>query len=878
MKSKELLIFVGYSSDARDEALAIKELKPLLQENLKRLNHVAERSNYSDVEMFDWESDAAVGVGGQGFAITPYIQRAVIAIFVFKHRIGPVTWQELESFRSRRIEERIPIFTLFCDKPPYEQMGNFECARAWTEVLERKLALTAEWSNQDSRSITPLPHYRDKQDLQDIVRTRLTALFPTLLVPSTPSTDTEPLSDESPSNGNFLDTSSHASDYDPAAVSQYRSLLRADSAVLYPHELAPDDFLRKAGYLRERGLTIAGALLFNSTPSRLIPSAIVRCTVYEGTTKATARRWNNCQGPLLTQIVEARDFIAQNVRRREVPVETSMKSSTIYEYPMVCVREILANAVCHRDYEDKERLTYVTVYEDRLEIQSPGVWVSRDLEIGKPYSLSTLKGSSVQRNMRLAHSISSVGMMEGEGSGIPSAVVDCASCGAPDPVVELRDGYVCVTIYPRADWDLANAEPVVPAALKQEITPAPSRLQKQPQSQPRPPQKPVTLFDDRAAAVGAIVGQSPSLRRALEQLYTAASSNSTVVITGETGTGKELFARALHQLSGRRAGPYVMVNCGTLASELAPSTLFGHERGAFTGATSSRPGLFEKAHGGTIVLDEIGLLPLDIQAKLSGVLDTREILRLGSNRTLRVDVRVVATTNVDLRLSVEEGRLREDLLYRLNVLAVDVPALRDRLEDIPLLAEAFLTRFHSDHPALPARPLTLSSTSLELAQGYRWPGNVRELHNVLARASTLTTGPVIELHREDLLDAYFHPSIAEHQASSKVRRGEVIVAGVGSYSENMSAERGLYVVVQNDVGNQHSRLTIVLPITEVGTRKLYPVHVMLEPDEGGVSSESFVDCGQLYTIRQTRIRRVLGSVTQKTLENITQALKISLGF
>jgi uncharacterized protein YjbI with pentapeptide repeats len=229
--------------------------------------------------------------------------------------------------------------------------------------------------------------------------------------------------------------------------------MRAEARLTFPVELTDAEFLRRAGYVNDGKLTTAGVLLFTSRPYKTIPSALIRCTKYDGINKAAARSRRNSDGSLLAQILEARDFIAENTGSREKPVESSMQSHTIYQYPMVCVREVLANAVCHRDYEDQERITYVTIFTDRIEIKSPGRWVNDGLGVNQTIPLSKLASESIQRNIRLAHAISSVDMMEMEGSGIPSSIQDCLLNRAPEPSVTLRDGYVVVTIYPRVDWD-----------------------------------------------------------------------------------------------------------------------------------------------------------------------------------------------------------------------------------------------------------------------------------------------------------------------------------------------------------------------------------------------------------------------------------------
>ena len=253
----------------------------------------------------------------------------------------------------------------------------------------------------------------------------------------------------------------------------------------------------------------------------------------------------------------------------------------------------------------------------------------------------------------------------------------------------------------------------------------------------------------------AIVGESRALRAVLRQASRVAPVETTVLITGETGTGKELIARAIHQASGRRARPFVAINCGAIAQGLVESELFGHERGAFTGALQRRIGRFEMAEGGTLFLDEVGELPLETQVKLLRVLQEREFERVGSTRPQAVDVRVIAATHRDLEADVAEGRFRADLYYRLNVFPLRMPSLRERAGDIPLLARHFLQQLQRKL----AKPLKgIAEESLERMQGYRWPGNIRELHNVLERAAVVADGLIVELAPGDCGGSHLHDS------------------------------------------------------------------------------------------------------------------------
>jgi len=239
-----------------------------------------------------------------------------------------------------------------------------------------------------------------------------------------------------------------------------------------------------------------------------------------------------------------------------------------------------------------------------------------------------------------------------------------------------------------------------------------------------------------------IVGSSSGLQRVLASVARVASADSTVLILGETGTGKELIARAIHRSSRRSSRAFIRVDCGAIPASLLASELFGHEKGAFTGAIQRRIGRFESADGGTIFLDEVGELPLETQAALLRVLQEREFERVGSNRSIPVDVRVVAATNRDLRDEVARGKFREDLYYRLNVFPVEVPALRDRAEDIPLLVEYFVQRFAKKSGK---RLKDVDRRTMDLVRSYEWPGNVRELQNVVERSVILSDGDTFSI-------------------------------------------------------------------------------------------------------------------------------------
>ncbi len=233
-----------------------------------------------------------------------------------------------------------------------------------------------------------------------------------------------------------------------------------------------------------------------------------------------------------------------------------------------------------------------------------------------------------------------------------------------------------------------------------------------------------------------IIGQSKVMRGIFSQILKVAPTDATVLITGESGTGKELVAQSIYQHSLRKEGPFIKLNCVAIPEGLLESELFGHEKGSFTGATTQKRGKFELAHGGTILLDEIGDMPLTTQAKLLRVLQEKEFERVGGTKPIRVDIRIIASTNKNLMKLVQEGRFREDLFYRLNVFALHLPPLRDRRDDVPSLAQNFVETA--------PKPAEISPGALQTLMGFNWPGNVRELKNVIERAAVMAENGVIE--------------------------------------------------------------------------------------------------------------------------------------
>ena len=246
----------------------------------------------------------------------------------------------------------------------------------------------------------------------------------------------------------------------------------------------------------------------------------------------------------------------------------------------------------------------------------------------------------------------------------------------------------------------------------------------------------IEILPSDKESLGAMTGRSTVMREIFGLIERIAPTDATVLIEGETGTGKDMIARTLHQLSRRAQGPFIVVDCGAVAGTLIESELFGHEKGAFTGATATRQGAFELASGGTVFLDELGELSLDLQPKLLRVIEQRELRRVGGSKTIKVDLRILAATRKDLRNEVEKGKFREDLYFRLNVVPIVSPPLRERREDIPLLVEQFIQQLTGEVGGLEVSPQTMAALG-----AHDWPGNVRELRNVIERALALGSDP-----------------------------------------------------------------------------------------------------------------------------------------
>ncbi len=318
----------------------------------------------------------------------------------------------------------------------------------------------------------------------------------------------------------------------------------------------------------------------------------------------------------------------------------------------------------------------------------------------------------------------------------------------------------------------------------------------------------------RANSFGEIIGRSSRMRQVFDLIIQAAPSRTTILISGESGTGKELVARALHQNSTRADRAFVTVNSGNLPPDLLESNLFGHVKGAFTGAMYPKKGLFELADKGTIFFDEIGNIPVETQAKLLRVIQEREFMRLGGVETIKVDVRIIAATNVDLRRMMEDGRFREDLYYRLHVITVQLPPLRERRDDVPLLVQHFLEKYGEENQK---KSLEITPEALDLLLDYDWPGNVRELENAIERAVVLSTGP-------PRIDTELVPEHVRNSKRFQIPQFVVPPEGI-SYREAESAfQRGLIESALEAAGGVQKRAAELLQIKPTTLNEMIKRH------------------------------------------------------
>jgi DNA-binding NtrC family response regulator len=327
------------------------------------------------------------------------------------------------------------------------------------------------------------------------------------------------------------------------------------------------------------------------------------------------------------------------------------------------------------------------------------------------------------------------------------------------------------------------------------------------------------LRETLAAHTPDILGESPAIRRVIDTAKKAALSNATILLLGESGTGKEVFANAIHRWSGRRDKPFIIVNCVALSEHLLESELFGHEKGAFTGAHQAKKGKFELAHGGSVFLDEIGDMPAALQAKLLRVLQDHRFERVGGTQPIHADIRIIAATNRDLGSAVRDGRFREDLYYRLNVVSLTLPPLRERREDVPVLARHFVAAYAAETKK-PVRGFT--AEAMDLLMGHPWPGNVRELANAIERAVVLYGGP--EIGPEDLV-------LTRPTAPSGVALLSLSAAGRNFYGQVEAFKQNIIKTALTETGGNQTKAAELLGLQRTHLVKLLRALKIREPQD-----------------------------------------------
>lgn len=455
--TRELLIFIGHSSDATKEVEAIYSLEGEFQKFLRR--HVKNLDcTTSSIKMFIWENDANLGIGGQKFAINPYLENADIALFIFKERIGKVTWEELQYCK----ENQVRTIAIFPASPPYPERLNEEIyVDQWMDLIKKKKSLTEDWSSENSSSITPVDPYVDIEDLKGIVRERISDLIPDIIF-NKQQGDSKNIGDSISTKiqmfGVDLNDVSGTLEYSKEILTKYRLKLRNEYKSIYPESLSDLVFLRKMGFVKNDKLTLAGVLLFNEQPTKHLRSALTRVSKYEGKNKSSSKIRMDIDDSIINQILLSREFIENHIDYRDSISIDSTDSQRIFKYPMKCIREVLANALCHRDYSDNSRFVYITIYNDRIEISNPGEWGNRTLNEGEVLSFNDILGRPVEKNLSLARAISAINFMEMEGSGIETSISNCIDEGAPIPEVIFENGYITVKILPRKNWEIFNPQ------------------------------------------------------------------------------------------------------------------------------------------------------------------------------------------------------------------------------------------------------------------------------------------------------------------------------------------------------------------------------------------------------------------------------------
>ncbi len=448
-----LLVFVGHADDAKRQAEWVKEIESLLQKELTR--RIEDRMcPFTTVDIYLWESHAPRQFGGQKL-IDAAIDRANMAVFVFRDRVGDVTKEEFYRFKQIR-EEGIPIIAIFPEEPSSSEVyKNLEKSEAWTNLLRFRKELTENWTKPDAKPLTPIENYKDEAHFKNIIVDEFRNSLGLILKISNGTSSIHPPIESDVGNKQFLDHLTNVRAYDDGSVNNFRDGLKDQYKVQYPKQLTNSEFLSLAGFIEQSRLTRTGVLLFTEEPRRFIGTAMLKAAVWSGKTRSGQRgNHNDFFGSIQSQYEAAFDFIKASTESLEVVEEAQITSQVTYRYPMVCVRELLANALCHRDYEDMERFPQIQIYSDRIEIMSPGQWPGYQLDQKFwEQGLDKLGQFTILRNRKLATALSWISVSESLGSGIINSLEYCKEVGAPTPTVRYENGYVIVVIFPRSDWE-----------------------------------------------------------------------------------------------------------------------------------------------------------------------------------------------------------------------------------------------------------------------------------------------------------------------------------------------------------------------------------------------------------------------------------------
>lgn len=451
-------IFVGFSEDASQLAESVTLLKETFQLELERLNDLVPNSK-KICDFFNWKFNADSTIGGQKKKVDPHIENADIAVFLFYGIAGEGVRQEL----NKCIEQCIPVVALFPDDmPPNLDSTCIETLHGWTALNVLRSEISDNWMDEASDAVTPQEQYTSHEHAVEIVKHRLLndlhRVFrarPVVELHEAEQT-LQPLFEDSHTsrlgiNKLFPDTT-----YDMRVVQQYTELLLDRRNGTSTSGSKPDEFIRKMGFLVGNQLTVGGVLLFTERPSERIKSAVCQCTRYFGNSKASRREISEADGPIFLQMDACIDFIKKGTQRHEYPREGEAQSDVVYQYPMICVREIIANSICHRDYFDDSRQNYVRIFDDRIEIANPGGWRGAE-HLAEQQEITDLVSEPVHTNYHISRAFGKIGYIELEGSGIAVAAEDCRKHSARIPTVKCQDGYVVVTIFPSGVFgDLAR--------------------------------------------------------------------------------------------------------------------------------------------------------------------------------------------------------------------------------------------------------------------------------------------------------------------------------------------------------------------------------------------------------------------------------------